>query len=324
MSGLVLTGFLQLPYGSVDTLWRLGDPGAALLYLFVLRHSRMPLPGEAEQAGLSAAGLQRARRALEEGGLLSPQLLAAGQAEAAPAYTSQDIAQGLQQDTAFAALRMEVERMLGRVLSSEDLKTLYSIYDWRGLPAQVLYLLVQGMTEEYKARFGEGSRPPTLRQIDKEAALWEREGLLTLEAAERFVAAREQRTSKSGKLYRVLGIAGRAASATEKRYVEKWAEQGLSPELVAEGYDRTLVNTGKLSWAYLDKILQNWYLSGLLTPEEVRKKDHPAGMAPLAARSAVPRVERSNRPIAPPGPAELANLQRLMNRRKREAASDES
>ena len=38
-------------------------------------------------------------------------------------------------------------------------------------------------------------------------------------------------------------------------------------------YERTCLNTGGLSWAYMNKILSRWQEAGLLTAEQIRTGD---------------------------------------------------
>ena len=70
-----------------------------------------------------------------------------------------------------------------------------------------------------------------------------------------------------------LQLKGRALSGSERRFLESWADWGFGPEAVALAYDRTVEHTGKLSWAYMNKILQSWAAEGFTTPEQVRDWD---------------------------------------------------
>ena len=44
-----------------------------------------------------------------------------------------------------------------------------------------------------------------------------------------------------------------------------------SYELLSKAYDITVEKTGKLSYAYMAKILDNWHSSGIKTAEDVEK-----------------------------------------------------
>ena len=55
--------------------------------------------------------------------------------------------------------------------------------------------------------------------------------------------------------------------------MESWLSMGFGSEALALAYDRTIVSTGRLTWAYMDKIVRSWYEKGLFTPEDIEKGD---------------------------------------------------
>ena len=120
-----------------------GSGDAALLYLCLLRRR-----GEisTEQAGRELKW-DRMRLQTAEDELRAMNLLGAGeQREAAPspppAYEREDVLNCLEHSEEFRCLTAEVERKLGKKLSTPDLGTLLGLYDYLGLPADVIYLLV--------------------------------------------------------------------------------------------------------------------------------------------------------------------------------------
>ena len=68
---------------------------------------------------------------------------------------------------------------------------------------------------------------------------------------------------------------------------------GYGAEALAIAYDRTVVGTGKLAWAYMDKIVKSWYAKKLFTAAEIEKGDSrtaPAHGRAAAAESAPRRT----------------------------------
>ncbi|MCL2030574.1 MAG: DnaD domain protein [Oscillospiraceae bacterium] len=322
MSDVSPTGLIQVPQGAFEALWRMADPAAALVYLFVLRHDRLPSLREAEQAGLEAGAMKLACERLQREGLLSLRGHAPSAADA-PSYTAGDIAEGIRRDAGFACAVSETQSLLGKILSSHDLELLFSLYSWYNLPGDVLVLLVSYMVEDCRARFGPEGRPPALRQIFAEGRRWADQGILTHEAAERHIRFLEGRRSQSGRILHVLGIHGRAPSVSERKYIDDWIAMGFPPETVALAYDRTVMAIGRWQYGYCSKILKRWHEAGVHTPKEVLDHDERGAPADIPARKTVgtpaanrPRTERSNRPVAPPGEAERAAMERMMNRKK--------
>ena len=72
---------------------------------------------------------------------------------------------------------------------------------------------------------------------------------------------------------RLLQIRGRNLTAAEERYAKGWLDMGFTDEVFTMAYERTCLNTGGLSWAYMNKILMRWHESGWHSAEEVRSGD---------------------------------------------------
>ena len=242
----------------LDRLLALADGDAALVFLSGKR-GREPSLGETR--------LREARRKLAGAGMLPSSF------SERPSYSTGEIAQGKLTDPGFRAVVDETERILGKALAPSDLQTLYSISRWRGLPPDVMLLLLNHCAGE------RGNKPLTVRRLDREAAVWEQEGLMDLAAAERHIQTKEASREMSSRVFQSLGIFGREPSATEKNYVASWLALGFTLEAVALAYDKTVVNTGRLAWGYCDKILRRWHEKGWHTPEQIEtydKKPSPA------------------------------------------------
>ena len=154
---------------SAATLKRLiggGNGDAALLYLAIL-HSH----GAAEAEKLAAmlkwdeARVRAAEQALYEMQLVgAPEKKAAPlppeppQAQETPDYTREDIMRKLEGDGRFACLLREVEHKLGP-LSIPSVKKLLGLYENLGLPADVVYTLVNYCITKKAQQFGEGRLP---------------------------------------------------------------------------------------------------------------------------------------------------------------------
>ena len=65
-------------------------------------------------------------------------------------------------------------------------------------------------------------------------------------------------------------------------------------EALSLAYDRTVVNTGRLSWGYMDKILKSWDARGLYIPEDVEAGD-PARRSRKSAAAPVSNTQKIDR-----------------------------
>lgn len=278
---------IKLPLADLDRLLGHGDGNAALLYLHILRTGGFSLDRAARSLKCTEAELLSAAETLRLLGLLEGSDPALERTEA-PEYTAEDLVSRAKTDGDFEATVTEAERALGKVLSSSDLKLLFGIYDYWGLPTDVILLLLHHCVERYEARYGQGRRP-TMRYIEKEAQRWARMEITSLDAAEEELLRDRERRAAAGRIKEVLQIRGRELTGSESGYIESWIALGFSPEAVAIAYDRTVLSTGKLAWKYLDKILRSWSEKGLFTPEAIE-----AGDARRAPQKQEPPPERSD------------------------------
>ena len=189
-------------------------------------------------------------------------------ADETPQYTTRDIAERSREDPRFAALVTEAQRALGHILNTNDLKILFSLYDYLALPPEVIMMLLNYCVGMYPT-----GRPPSMRQIEKEGYEWANREILTFEQAEKYIAESQMRREKLYQAARVIGITDRTPGPTEKKYLSEWIEMGFDEEMIALAYDRSLTNTGKRSWKYMNGIFKQWHEKGLHTPEDVRDKD---------------------------------------------------
>lgn len=281
-----MAGRFVLPGGgditiSGDAATRLmgaGSGDAALLYIYILSNGgRLNEQDAAAALTRSPAQVEAAMDVLCRLGLVELHGAAAGKLERPeelPDYSAQDIRREIENGGAFRALVDEVQSALGAQLSSQGLVTLFGIYDYLRLPPEVILTLVHYCSAQCQARSGPGRRP-SMRYIEKTAYAWEREGIFSLEAAEAYIKRRDTLDAAQRDLAQVLGISGRALSATERRYIDSWTEMGFGAEALSMAYDRTVTKTGRLTWRYMDSIIKSWHSKNLHTPEEIEAGDAP-------------------------------------------------
>jgi DnaD/phage-associated family protein len=164
------------------------------------------------------------------------------------------------------------------------------------------------MTETH--RRGENGGAPTMSYIEKAAYTWEREGILSLEDAERYIKKREAQHGETELVKKTLQIGGRELTATERKYIEGWIAQGYGAAEVAIAYDRTVLNTGKLTWTYMNTIINSWYSQGLRTAAEINERDKPADKSPARAWGG---KSAGRAPSRAPDRGELERMKRLLS-----------
>jgi DNA replication protein DnaD len=301
---------------TIDKLTGAGDGDAALLYLYILRTRGACTPEQTGRAlGRSPEAVSAAMSRLHKLGLVirdEPDGRSNASAspppeksDELPQYTTEDVERVMSVDPAFHDLVREVQNALGKLMSSEDMRMLYGMYDYLGLPPEVILHLVNYCIMCSRARSG-AARAPTMRYIEKAAYTWERAGVFSLEKAEEIIKETEARRSAAAEIRAALRINGRELSASEQRYVDNWLAMGFGVDAVAIAYDRTMLNTGKLAWRYMDSIINNWHGKGFHTAEEIERGDSPRRRSAHSARQGDAKEPRA------PDTDELRRMERLL------------
>jgi len=247
----------------------LANGDAALLYLYL--RSGNPRDRAAGDLGLQENQLALAEANLRQMGLWQPETKTTFIPGERPVYSEGDVMRAMDSDGDFRSLYGEIQRLLGKVLTTEELKVLLGIRRYFGLPNEVISVLVYYCKERSRQR---GSlRNPSLRTIEKEACLWAEQGIETLEQAAAYIQAQTLRRSGIERLKQTLQIRGRNLTAGEERYAAAWREMGFDQEAFAMAYERTCLNTGGLNWAYMNKILQRWHEAGLHSASDIQRGD---------------------------------------------------
>ena len=263
---------LNIESGDVRRLLGAASGDAALLYIYI-RCGNDPAGAE-EALRLTEGRYSCAAATLRQLGLWPEEKRIAIAPGERPNYTERDVLDSMNSDSAFRSLYGEVQRRLGKALNTEELKILLSLVRYLGLPEDVICVLVTYCQE--RARRKGSLRNPSLRTIEKEAYAWAEQGIDTMEEAAAFIQTQNVYHSRLSRLMRLLQIRGRALTAAEERYAKAWLDMDFDDEAITMAYERTCLNTGALSWAYMNKILTRWHEAGFRTGADVRAGDRKA------------------------------------------------
>lgn len=260
---------LHLEKSQVHKLLCSGSADAALLYLYMQS-------GNAPETAVKELCINESRYSCAAATLrqlgLWPQekqkLILVGER---PRYSEVDVIRAMDTDMDFRALYEEIQRLLGKSLNTEEMKIILGFVRYLGLPMDVICVLVCYCKE--KARRKGMSRNPSLRSIEKEAYAWAELGIDSMEEAAAYIQQQNLRNSRISRIMATLQIHGRKLTPGEEKYAKTWIEWGFDDEVIAMAYERTCLNTGGLSWPYINKILSRWYQEGLMTPEQIAAGD---------------------------------------------------
>ncbi len=272
---------------NIRKLLAAGNGDSALLYLCRAAGLSDVATGFTEARLECAATLLR-QLGLDESG--NPRFVAPADR---PEYTEEDVTRQMDLPrSGFRKLVGEVQRCLGRVLSTEDLKILLGMSEYLGLSGEVINILVHFCVE--RARVRASGRLPSLRSIEKEAYRWADEGIDTVERAAAYMQNQNRRYTRQGELCELMGITDRRITPTEEKYLRSWVDMGFGNEVISLAYSKTCENTGGLNWKYMSRILESWNSQGLYTVEAIN-----AGDRKTPAKAGRGGYQRHGEPISP-------------------------
>ncbi len=175
-----------------------------------------------------------------------------------PSYRTSEISKKIAEDGKLSQMYKIVSGILGKTLSSADIETLYSMHDYYRLSAEVIVVMI-----EYFVSRG----VTTMRKFEKEAQKWSENGVDTVYKAKKYIKKREEFLSFAGVVKRIVGANERKLTTKELEFVAKWqADLSATHEQIKEAYEITIDKTGKLSFSYMNKVLE-----GIVSGERTAK-----------------------------------------------------
>lgn len=190
-------------------------------------------------------------------------------------FPPKEIAAAVNADESFRYLCQFFEKLSGRPTKHSERNLLMVITEEIGLKTEVAIMLIEYCFSVDKAT------PAYMKSV---AMDWHECGIDSVIKADERIQQLKTRNTLENKL-RVKFRMQSAFSAKQKEYINGWAELEIPDELIDEAYDKTLNQTGKLSFGYMDKILRSWLEKGYLTVEQTRQEKSPGVSSAISTGS---------------------------------------
>ena len=184
---------------------------------------------------------------------------AAGVADG-PGYAPGEAASAIYNDSDLSEMVTLAQEILGKPLNTSDTETLYWFYDGLKFSPEVILMLLEYCVSKGKRR---------MSYIEKVAISWHERRITSMEAVNEYI---QKENEKSGKIYsvrKILGINNRALSTSEEQYINRWLDMyHMDETMIERAYDQCIMQTAKLSFQYMEKILERWHTQGIHTVAE--------------------------------------------------------
>ena len=173
--------------------------------------------------------------------------------------TASQILTRVGEDSDLRRLFQEADRILGRTICYEGQCALLLLHDTDGLPVEVVYMLLQYCAEAGKTNNG---------YIEAVGRDWGRREIDTIEKAGEQIAALKGDLALWNELRRLAGLHAPRPTAAQGEHLRRWRAMGFRLDMVFAAYEEMAEHTGKLSFSYMNKVLETWHAAGIKTPAE--------------------------------------------------------
>lgn len=150
------------------------------------------------------------------------------------------------------------QKRIGRPLTENDMGILVTGYDFLGLPADVILMVIEYCCSIDKTSFF---------FIERELVKWAKNEINTHEKADEYLQYLVKKKSNESNIMMAFGIHGRSLSRKEQSLIASWCGKlGFDLPMIRLAYERCIDRTGKLSFQYINSILESWHSKGIKTP----------------------------------------------------------
>ncbi len=189
------------------------------------------------------------------------------QTAAPPQVTPEDIANAMKLDPGMKDTIDAVERLMGKPLTRREITSIYNLMDWYAMEKDVVVMLFEYCVSMDKRGFA---------YIEKVAQSWNDQGINDVKSAEAVIKRATAEKKFQNECRRLFGLE-RAFTPSEIKYINSWhTDMGFSKAMISQAYEVTVKNTGKLAFAYMNKVLSSWKQKGIKTPEKIKEAEKKA------------------------------------------------
>lgn len=232
----------------------------------------------AKKLGILVTDVENAWRYWEEQGLLTvtdegmsfnlfpkkEKKEASSERQELPQVTPSDIAAAIKLDPGMKDAIDAIEKLMGKPLTRREISSIYNFMEWYGMDKDVVVMLFEYCISMEKKGFA---------YIEKVAQNWNDNGINDVKSAEAVIKRANAEKKFQNQCHRLFGL-DRAFTPTEIKYINSWkTDMNFSINMISNAYEITIKNTGKLAFAYMNKVLASWYQKGIKTPEKIREMD---------------------------------------------------
>ncbi|MCQ2484153.1 MAG: DnaD domain protein [Clostridia bacterium] len=177
--------------------------------------------------------------------------------------TYEQVVQRCKESPEIANMFTDIQQILGKTIGYDGQCILLMIHDQYGLPFEVIYMLVNYCVSVGKSGFA---------YISKVGKDWGEKEIDTIEKADEQIKNLNTCSGAWKQFATMAGIQNPRPTSVQSAFLYTWTvEMKFNVEMIYMAYEEMLNHSSKISFAYMNKILTNWYSKGIKTPEDIER-----------------------------------------------------
>ena len=282
----------SVPTAVVDQYLKLATPSQLKVLLYLLRHQPETIDTVqvGKQVGCLPEQVEEALLFWEQTDLFTPPEPPAPekpQEVAALIRTSSElsilptaIADAVQNSESLQTLFRMVQQLYGRPLNFMEEQSLVWLHDYLNFSSDIILMVVSYCHSIQKCN---------VRYIEQILIRWWNQGITTLQQAQEEIKDMEQRHSYLAQIMRLLEMR-RNPTPKQMEFIDDWKQKAIPMDLIRYAYEKTVEKTDRLSFPYMQSILNDWTKAGYQTRAEVDLNEKPPES---------PRIRKKKQPEIP-------------------------
>lgn len=187
-------------------------------------------------------------------------------------YTQDQVSDAVVASPALRDMMGMAEELLQKPLNPSEMETLFWFYDGLGFSPEAVLMLLEYCVSKNK---------PRISYAEKVAVSWCERGLITPEDISVYLRDSERSMEEIKLVMDKMGMGNRPLAKGEEQYFDKWQSSlSMNSDMILLANEYCIMQIGKTSFPYIDKILERWNSLNIHTPAgaKTEHEEHKEGM----------------------------------------------
>lgn len=180
-------------------------------------------------------------------------------------YSPKDLEKLVDESDELKFLMDNSQVILKRPIKYSEQGSLINLYEYYGFSVAAILMLL-----EYCEKVGKTS----IGYIEAVAKNWFENNIIDFECVEKEIIRLLERNKLEKKVFSVFGLDTKP-TPNQTAYIEKWEALGFDIDMISFAYEKCVDQTNKLSFQYINKILESWAAKGYKN-REMASLDKPS------------------------------------------------